>query len=139
MRLEVLAIVAAILPAIAWADPPGGVARFDGDWSATVSCPDSNGALGYSFGVPTRIKDGALHGERMHPGEPGWLLLDGQVQPDGQAKLYAKGLVGAAPFAVGQRPKGTGYGYHVVARFEDGRGSGTRVEGRHCDLEFVRH
>jgi len=138
MRFGVLAIIAAVLPSAAWADPPG-VTRFDGAWTTTVSCPDSNGALGYSFEAPTQIKNGVLHGERMRPGEPGWLVLDGQIGPDGQAKLYAKGLVGAAPFAVGQRPKGTDYGYHVVARFEDARGSGTRVEGRHCELEFVRH
>jgi len=138
MRLELLAIVLMVLPTAASADPPGGVARFDGDWTATVSCPDANGALGYSFEAPTRIKDGVLHGERLHPGEPGWLVLDGQIQADGQARLYAKGLVGAAPFAVGQRPKGTDYGYHVVARFEDGKGSGARVEGRRCDLEFIR-
>ena len=138
MRVEILAVMAAFVSGAAWADPPGGTARFDGDWSTTVSCPDSQGALGYTFDVPTRIKDGVLHGERLHPGEPGWLLLDGQIQADGQAKLYAKGLVGAAPFAVGQRPKGTDYGYHVVARFEDARGSGSRVEGRRCDLAFVR-
>lgn len=139
MRFQILALIAAALPAAAWADAPGGVARFDGDWVATVSCPNSNGALGYSFEAPTQIKDGVLHGERMHAGEPGWLVLDGRIEPDGQAKLYAKGLVGAAPFAVGQRPKGTDYGYHVIARFEDKRGSGTRVEGRPCDLEFIRH
>jgi len=40
-------------------------------------------------------------------GQPGWLQLDGRILDDGSADLYAKGIVGAAPFAVGQRPAGT--------------------------------
>jgi hypothetical protein len=135
MRIELLALGFALLPAVAGADPAN---RFDGAWVTTVSCANAAGALGYSFEVPTKIKDSLLHGERMHAGEPGWMVLDGQIQPDGQARLTAKGLVGASAAAVGARPKGSDYGYHVDAKFEDARGTGVRIEGRHCDLSFVR-
>ena len=74
----------------------------------------------------------------MREGEPGRLVLDGQVQPDGQARLYAKGLLGASQFAIGHAPKGTQYGYHVVATFQDAGGTGKRVEGRSCELTFSR-
>jgi len=138
MRFQSLGLIAAFLPGAAAADPPAGLARFDGAWVATVSCSNYAGALGYAFDVPSEVKDGVLHGERLHPGEPGWLLLEGRIEADGQARLTAKGLVGAAPMAVGQRPKGTDYGYHVAATFEATRGSGARIEGRPCDLVFVR-
>jgi hypothetical protein len=62
--------------------------------------------------------------------EAGWLQIDGSLLPDGVAYLYVEGLVGAAPFAVGQRPAGTPYGYHVEARFSVDKAEGHRVEGR---------
>lgn len=111
---------------------------FDGAWIATVSCPNTEGAMGYVFDVPITITGGAAHGQRLKPGEPGWLKLDGRVDDDGQAELDARGLVGAAPFAVGHQPRGTEYGYHVEARFEGDSGSGRRIEGRPCALSFVR-
>lgn len=112
--------------------------RFDGDWAVTVSCPDAAGAMGYSYQMDGKARDGVFHAERLHAGEPGWLVIDGPIAADGAASFYAKGLVGAAPFAVGARPKGTPFGYHVDARFEADKGSGRRVEGRRCDLEFQK-
>jgi hypothetical protein len=113
-------------------------ARFDGVWTTILSCPNSNGALGYSFEFPATVKDGLLHGEKGTKGEPGWLTLDGRIKADGAAELYVDGLVGAAPFAVGQRPAGTSYGYHVDAKFSEDSGTGHRVEGRPCNLSFAR-
>jgi hypothetical protein len=121
---------------IALADQPR--APFDGVWTTILSCTNSNGALGYSFEFPSTVKDSVLHGEKGTKGEPGWLTLDGRIQPDGTARLYVDGLVGAAPFAVGQRPAGTAYGYHVDAKFSGNSGTGQRVEGRPCTLSFER-
>jgi hypothetical protein len=112
--------------------------RFDGVWDTVVSCSNSNGALGYSFQFPSTVKDDVLHGEKGTQGEPGWLQLDGTIQRDGSANIYADGLVGAAPFAVGQRPAGTAYGYHIDAKFSDTSGQGTRVEGRPCTATFTK-
>lgn len=112
--------------------------RFDGEWDTIVSCPNASGALGYSFEFPSRVKDGVLHGQKGTKGEPGWLELNGTILPDGSASLYVSGLVGAAPYAVGQVPAGSNYGYHVDARFANDAGSGHRVEGRPCTVSFKR-
>jgi hypothetical protein len=112
--------------------------RFDGSWETTVSCSNTAGALGYYFQFLSTVKDGALHGEKCTAGKPGWLQLDGNIQPDGTAKLYAKGLVGAKEYAVGHRPAGSDYGYHIIAKFADKEGSGKRVEGRPCDVTFAK-
>jgi len=112
--------------------------RFDGVWTTTLSCSNSNGALGYSFQFPSIVKNGVLHGEKGDKGQPGWLQLDGEIMRDGSANLYVQGLVGAAPFAVGQRPAGTSYGYHLDSKFSDSSGKGTRVEGRPCTAVFTR-
>ena len=113
-------------------------ARFDGIWNTTVSCSNTAGALGYSFQFLSTVKDGVLHGEKGAEGKPGWLQLEGNIQPDGTAKIYAKGLVGAREYAVGQRPAGTAYGYHIVGKFSDKEGTGKRVEGRPCQVTFVK-
>jgi hypothetical protein len=112
--------------------------RFDGEWDTVVSCPNFAGALGYSFEFPSRIKEGVLHGEKGVKGEPGWLQVDGATPSDGRANIYANGLVGASEAAVGHRPPGTQYGYHVEVEFTDTSGKGHRVEGRPCTVTFTK-
>lgn len=115
-----------------------GTTRFDGSWNTTLSCGNNSGALGYSFAFPATVKEGVLHGEKGTKDEPGWLELNGTILADGSANIYAKGLVGASEYAVGHRPAGTGYGYHIDAKFSGKKGSGKRVEGRPCDVTFER-
>jgi hypothetical protein len=112
--------------------------RFDGVWDTVLSCSNSNGALGYSFEFDSIAKNSALHGEKGAKYQPGWLQLDGNISPDGSASLYVKGRVGAAAFAVGQRPAGTEYGYHIEAKFTNESGTGRRVEGRPCTAVFTK-
>jgi hypothetical protein len=107
----------------------GDEGHFDGTWETVLSCENAAGALGYSFKFPSIVKDGALHGENGTKGKDGWLQLDGKILPDGSANFYADGLVGASEFAVGRRPAGTPYGYHIDAKFSDDSGTGKRVEG----------
>ena len=116
----------------------GGDNGFDGTWETTVSCENTGGALGYSFQFSSVVKNGQLHGEKGTAGKSGWLQLDGKILSDGAAKLYADGLVGASDVAVGHRPAGTRYGYHVDAKFSEKSGSGKRVEGRACSVNFSR-
>lgn len=84
------------------------------------------------------MKNATLHGEKGEKGKPGWLQLDGRIQSDGSASIYADGLVGAADYAVGRRPAGTRYGYHIDAKFSQTTGTGKRVEGRACSVTFSR-
>jgi len=114
------------------------VRSFDGNWLATISCPNAAGALGYSYQFPAQIRDGVLRGEHLAAGHPGWLMLNGSIRQDGSADIYAKVLIGAPEYTPGQIPKGTEYGYHINARFNGSRGTGNRVEGRPCSADFVR-
>ena len=111
---------------------------YDGVWQTTLSCVNASGALGYSFKFPSSVKDGVLHGQKGTAHEAGWLSIDGSIAADGTADLYVDGLVGASAMAVGQRPAGTKYGYHVAARFSGDRAEGHRVEGRPCTVVFER-
>lgn len=112
--------------------------RFDGEWDTVLTCPNANGALGYSFEFPSQVTAGVLHGEKGVKGQPGWLTLDGPVSPQGRGTLYASGLVGAAEVTVGHRPPGTQYGYHLDVEFTVTEGKGHRVEGRPCTVTFAK-
>jgi len=142
MRRAAFVLVLSALGAFgAHGDETGSTApttRFDGLWQTTLSCSNANGALGYSFRFPSTVKNGLLHGEKGTAHEAGWLQIDGSLRADGVADLYVEGLVGAAPFAVGQRPAGTAYGYHVEARFSLDHAEGHRVEGRPCTVVWSR-
>ena len=111
---------------------------FDGAWDTSASCENAAGALGYSYRFDSIVKDDVLHGERGDRGKPGWFQLDGKIAPDGTARFYADGLVGASETAVGHRRAGTRYNYHVEAKFSGDSGTGKRVEGRPCTVEFKR-
>jgi len=111
---------------------------FDGTWDTIVSCENAAGALGYSFRFDSVVKDDVLHGEKGDKGKPGWFQLDGKIAHDGTVRFYADGLVGASETAVGHVRAGTQYNYHVEANFSADSGTGKRVEGRPCTVEFKR-
>jgi len=132
LGISILAII------VSTANGADDTTKYDGKWDTTVSCSNTEGALGYSYQFTSTVKDGALHGEKGRKGKPGWLVLDGAILPDGSMKLYAKGLVGAQEVAVGHRPAGSPFGYHVEGKFTEKEGNGKRVEGRPCDVTFAK-
>jgi class 3 adenylate cyclase len=112
--------------------------RFDGAWSVAVACePMGRGALGYRFDFVAQVKDNFLRGERRAEGSPGWLKLQGAIQPDGNATLDAQGLTDDPKYSNGVA-HGTPYAYHVAAHFDSDRGSGRRLELRACALQFAK-
>lgn len=111
---------------------------FDGLWSTVVSCPPADGALPYSYEFVSNVKGSVLYGERGIAAAPGWLKLEGRILPDGSASLAAHGIVGSERAAVGERPRGTPYSYHIEARFAGDSGSGHRTRGRNCTATFTR-
>ncbi|HLJ25070.1 MAG TPA: hypothetical protein VKT71_13235 [Candidatus Acidoferrales bacterium] len=111
---------------------------FDGTWDTIVSCENAAGALGYSYRFDSIVKEDVLHGEKGDKGKPGWYQLDGKIALNGAARFYADGLVGASEAAVGHLRAGTRYNYHVDANFSGDSGSGKRVEGRPCTVEFKK-
>ena len=121
------------------APTPGGAGRFDGTWNVTIDCPKhSDGALGYVYELVAQVRDGVLRGEQGTEGSPGSLKLQGEIQPDGSARLDARGLTGDPKYNVKSVSSGFPYSYQVAARFEGSRGTGRRLQLRACDLTFTR-
>jgi hypothetical protein len=113
--------------------------HFDGKWQTTLSCEPSRGALGFSYRFDSIVKEGHFRGLHGTEGQPSYLLVEGDIAPDGSATLYAKGMTGSKEYVPGRDTQpGTDFGYHVKAQFEDKKGTGTRQEGRACSYEFER-
>ncbi len=118
---------------------PAPTRKFDGKWQTTVSCEPSRGALGFSYRFISTVKDGNFHGLRGTEGEPSSLQIDGTIGENGVGHLYAAGKTGSKEFVPGtDTPRGTDFGYHIKAHFNERHGEGTRVEGRPCTLQFDR-
>jgi class 3 adenylate cyclase len=113
-------------------------ARYDGVWSATVVCAPSEGASGYTVEFDAQVKDNFLRGEQGAEGSPGWLRLQGAIQPDGSATLDAQGVTGDPKYNVKGAGRGVPYAYHVAAHFDPSRGTGRRLELRPCELRFAK-
>jgi hypothetical protein len=113
---------------------------FDGKWLTTVSCEGARDALGYSYRFVSEVKNGHFRGLHGTEGKPSSLLIEGTVSADGSAKLYATGRTGSKEYVPGRdTPRGTEYSYSIEAHFNGTTGSGRRVEGRSCSLEFEKH
>src|SRR5439155_7227300 len=68
-------------------DPASKAARrtrdFDGSWDVTVSCANSGAVKGYVRSLSATVTDGAFRAEDKSSGKPNWLLIDGDIAPDG--------------------------------------------------------
>jgi hypothetical protein len=98
----------------------------------------TDGALGYTYEFQARVKDSVLRGQYGSEGRPGYLTLSGTIKPDGSSLMSAHGITGDPKYSVDRVQKDTPYSYHVTARFEESRGTGSRVEVRACTLTFVK-
>jgi len=117
---------------------PGEVSRFDGNWKITLDCPNTDTALGYYWEFPAQVRDGFLRGERGTEGGPASLRIQGTIQPDGSARLDAKGMTGDRKYNTQNVPQGIPFAFTVAARFEGSRGTGRRTQMRPCDLTFAK-
>lgn len=132
--LTLLILTLLILPGVSLAGE-----NFDGKWLTTVSCENARDALGYSFRFVSEVKDGKLRGLHGTEGEPSSLLIEGKIEADGSAKLYATGRTGSKEYVPGRdTPRGTEYSYSIDAHFKGAKGTGTRVEGRPCAFQFEK-
>jgi hypothetical protein len=128
------ALALLILPGVSLAGE-----NFDGKWLTTVSCDAARDALGYSFRFVSEVKDGNFRGLHGTEGEPSSLLIEGKIDADGAAKLYATGRTGSKEYVRGRdTPRGTEYSYSIEAHFKGTKGTGTRVEGRPCSFQFEK-
>jgi hypothetical protein len=118
--------------------------RFDGNWQTTLTCPPKGNTEGYTWQIPSVIQGSNFRGERGAAGQPGYLLIEGKIAPDGHAKLSANGIVTSRKYARGVFAHGgADYSYDIKAEFKDTEGTGVRnaglgIEGRPCTFEFTR-
>jgi len=118
--------------------------RFDGNWQTTLTCPAKGDTEGYTWKFASVIQNGNLRGERGTAGEPGYLLIEGKIAEDGNAKLTANGIVASRQYARGVfAHKGESYSYDVKAQFKEAEGSGVRdqglgIVGRPCTFDFKK-
>jgi hypothetical protein len=119
-------------------NPGADKTRFDGAWRTTVACATTAGARGYTYQFVSQVKDGAWHGERGTEGQPNWLSIDGKIQLDGSAELFAQGVTGDPAFSGVNTSPGSNYSYHILARFDATSGTGKRLEQRPCDFTAVK-
>ncbi len=110
---------------------------YDGKWSTIISCPAFGRAQGYSQELSAEVKDGVYHASLGTIGQAGSVVIDGKIVSDGTSALFAKGSVGSTA-ASGGSPVGAPYFFHVIAQFENSRGTGKRIEFRPCNLTFIR-
>lgn len=136
VRLLVCALM--LMPAAAIAGD-----KYDGNWTTNMACEAHGETPAYKWQFPSVIKDGVFHGQHGQQGGPGYLVIDGKIGDDGNAKLVAKGTVetnnARGIFAV----KGNNYGYDIKAQFDEAKGTGKRNEGagilgRPCTFEFAK-
>jgi hypothetical protein len=66
---------------------------FDGDWRTRLTCPPKGNTEGYTWQFDGIIRSNNFRGEHGVAGEPGYLLIAGNIAPDGHAKLSANGIV----------------------------------------------
>lgn len=112
---------------------------FDGSWAVRVHCPrHEDGAWGYKLELVAQVHNGHLRAETGSPGEPGWTLLRGEIQPDGHAQLHAQGLTSNPRYAVKGARSGTPFQYEVEAMFNGDQGQGRRLQLRACGVVFQR-
>ncbi len=108
--------------------PSASARRFDGTWQIAIVCQASGKAENYTIQFPAQVKDGNLHAQYQTEGKPGSLTLDGRIQADGSADIYAHGLTGNSRYTPGALPPGSPIGYHIQAKFDGSSGTGSRVE-----------
>ncbi|MGO9490699.1 MAG: hypothetical protein ACLPH3_15600 [Terracidiphilus sp.] len=123
------------------ADAPAG--KFDGNWNTHMACEAHGETPAYAWDFPSAIKAGVYHGQHSAQGEAGYLVIDGPIGNDGNAKLSAKGTVTQSHAHGVFAMKGNNYSYTIKAQFTDTKGTGTRDEGvgilgRPCTFEFTK-
>ena len=129
-------VALSMLPLAAQAQGQGA---YDGTWQVILHCDAAQrGAEGYTQRFLASVSGGYLRGQYGARGVAPSLTLEGPIQPDGTAMLSADGLTGSPEYAVGRVNTGTLYHYHMQARFDRARGTGSRVELRPCDAVFTR-
>jgi hypothetical protein len=128
----------AALGASAMSPAASDVKRFDGKWLSTFSCKPVADVPGAEWQFLADVKDGVFRGVHGIAGKPGSQVFDGKIRPDGEAEISVDGRTGPSAITPRHPPPGTKFSYAIVAKFEDSRGTGSRIGGRICDFVFAK-
>jgi hypothetical protein len=134
-----VAIILIFLPAISF-----GGERFDGNWQTKMTCPPKGNTEGYTWQFPAVVQNNNFHAEHGTADQPGYLLIQGAIADNGNAKLTAIGIVASRDYAKGVfAHQGESYSYDIKAQFAETTGTGARntglgVVGRPCTFEFTK-
>ncbi len=140
MRKSVCLLVACA-PMLLWAQAAGG--QFDGTWTTNMACDASAHMPAYKWTFVSTVAHNNFHGQHGEEHGPGYLVIDGPINPDGSAKLHAKGTVQAGKAGIVTEMKGNKYDFYIEAKFTDTSGTGKRDEGagilgRPCTFDFTK-
>jgi len=132
---------AAVATTAAAAAPAAGAntaSAFDGNWAVTIVCAAAKGAQGYRIEFAGQVRNGRRRATRGAEGAPESLVMEGDIQADGNAQFIVNGRTGDARFTVGSTAANTPYTYTVKAKFDGANGVGTRQQLRPCDVLFAK-
>ena len=79
-----------------------------------------------------------VRSERGTEGTADFFRIQGDIHPDGAARLDATGITGDPKFLLKGGRSGVPYTYTVVARFDNSRGTGRRQQLGSCLITFAR-
>lgn len=138
---KAVCIAMAWAPILLWAQAAGG--RYDGSWTTTMACDASTYMPAYKWVFGGSIANSIFHAQHGQEGGPGYLIVDGTINPDGSAKLHAKGTVQPGKAGLVTQMKGNKYDYYIEAKFTDTSGTGARdkglgILGRPCTFAFTK-
>jgi hypothetical protein len=94
--------------------------------------------LGFEVNFVGRIKNGAFHGQYGTKDKPGFVNVDGTIEPDGIAEFVWSGLSSDPRKALNHLPPASNYSWSLTGKFEDSNGSAIKFEGRTCNIDFVK-
>jgi len=104
--------------------------HFEGQWLNKLTCPPKGNKEGFTWQIPSVIENSNFRGEHGTAGEPGYLLIEGKIAPDGGAKLAANGIVYSREYARGVfAHKGAEYSYDIKAISKRPRVQAPRAQG----------
>jgi len=65
--------------------------KFDGSWLTKLACEAHGETPAYKWEFASEIKDGNFHGQHGEADGPGYLVIEGKIGDDGNAKPRRRG------------------------------------------------
>ena len=117
------------------------VTAFDGQWSVSLICEDTQymgrPVKGYIYDFSVDVKDGKISGRYGQSAQPASLSMIGAIQQDGTVTINASGISSKNQKSTAG-PTSSPYSYRMVGKFSHARGKAKRIESRPCEATFLK-